>query len=329
MEEKNNKTILIFGSLGLVGSEAFDFFKDKGWNVVGADNNMRSFFFNTEKRDFGNIFNIDIRDELAINDLFQKYKFDVVINCCAQPSHDWSKKEPITDFDINARGTLLLLEATKKYCPEAVFVHCSTDKVYGWGMRRKLKELDTRWHSDKPFNEKTKFEAPYSPFGVSKLCSDLYVQEYGKQWGIKTACFRCGCITGRRHAGAEQHGFLAYLAKCIKESIPYRIFGYKGKQVRDLIHSYDLVNAFYYFIQKPKVSAVYNMGGGEERSVSVLEAVDLIEKETDKQALTEYIEEERFGDRQWDVHDVSKFKKDYPEWDYKYSLADIIKDVSK
>lgn len=318
--------ILITGSVGLVGSEAVDFFREKGWEVIGIDNKGRSAFFGIQQAEPE--YDIDIRDEEAINKLFSEHKFDAIIHTAAQPSHDYSKDHPIVDFDVNARGTLLLLEATRRHCPQAVFVHCSTDKVYGWGMRRQLLlERKTRWHNKVPFDEKTPFEVPYSPFGISKLCSDLYVQEYGAQFGIKTACFRCGCITGRRHAGAEQHGFLAYVAKCVKEGIKYRIFGYKGKQVRDLIHSYDLVNAMYHFIQSPKVSAVYNMGGGAERSVSVLEAIALLEKETGQMAVVEYVEEERFGDRQWDVHDVRKFQKDYPEWDYKYSLSDIIKDV--
>ena len=318
--------ILVTGSLGLVGSEAVDFFRAKGWDVVGIDSKMRSQFFGIQQAEPE--YNIDIRDYRALESLFNEHKFDAIIHTAAQPSHDYSLDEPILDFEVNAKGTLNLLELTRKYCPEATFVHCSTDKVYGWGMRRKLVEKETRWHSDKPFDEKTKFEVPYSPFGVSKLASDLYVQEYSTQFGIKAACFRCGCITGRRHAGAEQHGFLAYLAKCVKEGIKYKIFGYKGKQVRDLIHSYDLVNAFWHFIQNPKKAKVYNMGGGEERSVSVLEAISLLENETGKKAITEYIEKERFGDRQWDVHNVHKFKKDYPNWDYKCSLADIIKDVS-
>lgn len=316
--------VLITGSVGLVGSEAVDFFRAKGWEVIGIDNKMRSRFFGIEQQEPE--YDIDIRDKEEIDNLFSQFKFDAIIHTAGQPSHDWSKKDPLTDFDVNARGTLILLEATRKYCPEAVFVHCSTDKIYGEGMVRSVNERETRYHSWIPFDEDTPIKPALSPFGVAKLCADYYVQEYGVQWGIKTACFRCGCITGRRHAGAEQHGFLAYLAKAIKEGIPYKIFGYEGKQVRDQIHAYDLVNAFWYFIQNPKVAAVYNMGGGEERSVSVLEAIALIEKQTGKKAVYE-LAEKRFGDRQWDVHDVEKFRIDYPEWDYKYSLSDIIKDL--
>lgn len=317
--------ILITGYVGLTGSACVDLFSEKGWEVFGVDSNMRSYFFGTPKKEANGI---DIRDEKEINALFQEHKFDAIIHTAAQPSHDWAKKEPLTDFDINARGTLILLEATRKYCPGAVFVHVSTDKVYGEHMKRKLIELPMRWHSFFPFNETTLLDyTKRSLFGCSKASADLYVQEYGRYFGMKTACFRCGCITGSKHEGAEEHGFLAYLAKCIKEGITYRIFGYKGKQVRDIIHARDLASAFWHFIQNPKVAAVYNMGGGKERSVSILEAIKLIEKETGKKAITEYVHEQRSGDRQWDIHDVSKFKKDYPEWKYKYNLKDIIKDL--
>lgn len=319
--------LLVTGSSGLTGSEAVRFFREKGWEVIGIDSNMRSYFFGTPKKETEN--NIDVRNKVDIDELFEKHRFDAIIHTAAQPSHDWSSKEPLTDFDINARGTLILLEATRQYCPQAVFVHVSTDKVYGENMKRDvLEEKETRWHSPTPFDESVPLDyAMHSLFGCSKAVADLYVQEYGYQFGIKTVCFRCGCITGKAHEGAEQHGFMSYLAKCIKEGHLYKIFGYKGKQVRDQIHAYDLVNAFYHFIQNPKVSAVYNIGGGEDRSVSILEAMELISKETGNKAVYEYIPEERRGDRQWDVHDSSKFQKDYPEWKYKYDLADIIKDL--
>lgn len=333
--DQNMKTVLITGSLGLVGAEAMTFFTDKGWNVVGIDSNMRHYFFNTEKKNDGKTLEIDIRDEAKINELFQSNEFDAIIHSAAQPSHDWAKKEPLTDFDINARATLILLEATRKYCPNAVFVHVSTDKVYGENMHRSLRELEMRWHSDEPFDENLglDFAGQRSLFGVSKTAADLYVQEYGHYFGMKTVCFRPGCITGSNHAGAEEHGFLAYLAKCIKNGIPYKIFGYKGKQVRDQIHAYDLVNAFYYYItthnnyNPDRLPEVYNMGGGPERSVSILKAVGLIEKKTGKKAIIEYVDKERRGDRQWDVHDISKFRLHFPAWDYKYSLDDIISDV--
>lgn len=321
--------ILVTGSCGLVGSEAVKFFREKGHYVIGIDANMRAFFFGTPSKNPERM--IDIRDRFLIEELFENNKFDAIVHTAAQPSHGWSSNDPLMDFDINARGTLILLEATRKFCPDAVFVHVSTDKVYGENMKRELTELETRWHSDKPYDETLPLDqAERSLFGCSKLSADVYVQEYGRYFGMKTVCFRCGCITGSQHEGAEYHGFLAYLAKCIKEGIPYKIFGYKGKQVRDQIHAHDLVSAFYEFIKNPKVAAVYNMGGGPERSVSIIEACALIEKKlgkTDADRLVDYVSEERKGDRQWDVHDVSKFQKDYPEWKYEYSLDDIITDV--
>lgn len=321
------KKILITGSLGLVGSEAMKFFANKGWEVVGIDNNMRSRLFGTPSK--SGAFDIDIRDTDQVMELFNRYAFDAIIHAAAQPSHDYSKDHVREDFEVNTVGTLNLLEATKKFCPEAVFVHVSTDKVYGANMERvNLEERPTRYHSTYPFSEYTNIDQSiHSPFGVSKLAADLYVQEYGYQYGMKTACFRCGCITGKNHEGAEQHGFLAYLAKCIKEGIPYTVHGFKGKQVRDQIHAYDLVNAFWHFIENPQIAQVYNMGGGPERSMSVLEAIDLIEEETGKKAQVSFSDKPRFADRIWDVHDISRFKEDYPTWLYKYSLNDIIKDI--
>lgn len=319
--------ILITGSTGLLGSEAVSYFREKGAEVIGIDNNMRSYFFGV-KQDEPEL-RIDIRDGYQIENLFLDHKFDAVIHTAAQPSHDYSKDHVIEDFDINARGTLILLEATRTHCPEATFIYVSTDKVYGQGMvRDNLQELETRYHHDKPFNEETEFKTKYSPFGISKRTGDLYAQEYSEQGWIKNVgIFRPGCITGKNHKGAELHGFLAYLAKCIKEEKTYKVFGYEGKQVRDQIHAHDLASAFWFFIQEPKTLGIYNIGGGEERSVSILEAIDLIEKQTGMIADVEYIEQERKGDRIWDIHDVSKFKKDYPEWNYKYSLQDIIKDL--
>lgn len=324
--------ILITGSTGLVGSGAVAFFKERGWDVTGIDNNMRSKLFGTDAQPNTGL-EIDIRDEMEIDQLFRDSKFDAIIHAAGQPSHDWSKSHPRDDFNINVVGTMNLLEATRKHCPNATFIFVSTDKVYGEGMKHPLVEDATRFNPVGPFegfDETTNTSPVWSPFGVGKLAADNYVQEYGHQYGIKTACFRPGCITGRNHQGVELHGFLSYLAKCIKTGTPYKIFGYKGKQVRDQIHAYDLVNAFYHFIQNPKIAAVYNMGGGPERSLSILEAIGKIGLELgykfgDK--IDYFFHEGRFGDRQWDVHDVSKFRKDYPEWGYKYSLSDIIKDV--
>jgi CDP-paratose 2-epimerase len=318
--------ILVTGSNGLVGSEAVTFFEKKGWKVTGIDSNMRSYFFGVTQPKPQK--NIDIRDEAKINKLLKTGKFDAIIHTAAQPSHDWAKKEPLTDFDINARGTLILLEATRKYCPKATFVYVSTDKVYGENMIRDLVEKKTRYHSDYPYDESLPLDQTLrSLFGCSKLSGDLYVQEYGRYFDMHTVCFRPGCITGHNHAGAEEHGFMAYLAKCVKEGKTYNIFGYKGKQVRDQIHAYDLVNAFYYFIRKPKSAKVYNIGGGVDRSVSILEAIKLLEQKTGKEAMINYVDKVRSGDRQWDIHDTSKFMKDYPGWKYKYSLEDIINDL--
>jgi len=323
------KYILITGSEGLVGSEAVKFFQDKGWKVAGIDNNMRSTFFGVEA--YEPMITLDICDQEGLEGLFQRFTFDAIIHTAAQPSHDWAKKNPLLDFKVNAQGTLTLLETARKYCPNAVFVHVSTDKVYGENMVTPLEELDTRYNATtiQGFTETIglDFAGQRSLFGCSKTAADIYAQEYANYFGMNVGVFRPGCITGGRHKGAEEHGFLAYLAKCIKENKPYHIFGYKGKQVRDQIHSYDLVNAFYHFIEHPTPGAVYNIGGGPERSVSVLEAIDMIEQETD--GLCKYeILEGRKGDRQWDVHDISKFRKQYPSWEYMYSLKDIIKDLS-
>ena len=321
--------LLVTGALGLTGTAVVKVFQEKGWEVIGIDNNMRSYFFGVEPREAEYNLEIDIRDEKGIDNLFKEHKFDAIVHCAAQPSHDWAKKEPLTDFDINARGTLVLLEATRKHCPFATFVYVSTDKVYGENMTRDLDEDKTRWHSYSSFDEGLGLDlaGQRSLFGCSKLAGDLYVQEYGNYFGMKTACFRCGCITGKNHAGAEEHGFLAYLSKCIKEGKKYRIFGFKGKQVRDIIHAEDLANAFWHFIQHPRVAEVYNMGGGAERSVSILEAGDMIAKETGKKWRYEYVDEERRGDRMWDVHDVSKFREHHLYWDYDYSLDDIIREL--
>ena len=337
------KTILVTGANGLVGGEAMSFFLEKGWQTIGIDNNTREKLFSVQQGWNVGVSDIDIRDERLINNFFKDHKFDAIIHTAAQPSHDYSKDHALEDFDINARGTLILLEATRKYCPEAVFVHISTDKVYGENMVRindtlfdeehrpdfLLTEKKTRYHCDLPFDEELglDFTGQRSLFGCSKTAADIYVQEYGNYFGMKTVCFRCGCITGRNHKGAELHGFMSYLVKCIKEGITYKIFGYKGKQVRDQIHAYDLISACWEFIQKPKSGAVYNIGGGKERSVSILEAIDLIEHETGKKAIVNYIDENRKGDRIWDIHNISKFMKDYPNWKYKYSLKDIISDL--
>jgi len=320
------KRILVTGSAGLVGSACFDHFTKAGWEVLGIDNGMRQYFFNLPEYKVEN--NIDIRDEEKINEIFQQFKPDAIIHAAAQPSHDWAKHEPLTDFDVNARATLVLLEATRKYTPDAVFVHVSTDKVYGENMSRSdLKEKKTHYYHETPFDETVglDYAGHRSLFGCSKAAADIYAQEYA-DWGLKVGIFRPGCITGKNHKGAEYHGFLAYMAQCIKEGKVYRIFG-NGKNVRDQIHASDLASAFAAFIEKPKRGAVYNIGGGPGRSLSVLEAGEMLSETIGKPFLHEF-HPARIGDRLWDVHDVSKFRADYPEWEYQYSLADIIKDLT-
>lgn len=323
------KKILITGSTGLVGSEAVSFFQLKGWKVTGIDNNSRSKFFDTKSQE-GDAEWVDIRDKAHLDVVFHHDgPFDAIIHAAAQPSHDYATDHVIEDFEVNALGTVNLLEATRKHCSDAVFVYVSTDKVYGENMKYDvLEETETRFEGHVPFNESLglDFAGDRSFFGCSKAAADMYAQQYAAR-GMKVGIFRPGCITGKQHQGAEQHGFLAYLVKCIKEGKKYKIFGFEGKQVRDQIHAYDLVNAFYHFIERPIPGAVYNIGGGPERSVSIIEAAKLIQNELGGADFFYEMKEPRKGDRVWDVHDVSKFRKDYPEWDYKYDLLDIMKDL--
>lgn len=331
------KTILVTGHMGLTGRACVEHFSKKGWDVVGIDNNSRARFFGTEKQEAlegcRNYF-IDIGDQGPLGVIFKNYNFDAIIHTAAQPSHDYSTDHPLEDFDTNARATLVLLEAAWWYAPDAPFVFCSTDKVYGENMgfehRGKVlqpDELETRYSFPWPFREDLglDFAGDRSLFGCSKAAADMYVQAYAAKFGMKTACFRLGCITGKNHQGAEQHGFLAYLAKTIREGKTYTIFG-NGKQVRDQIHATDVARAFDYFIQAPKVGAVYNLGGGPERSVSVLEAGNLLAEAMHKPFKKTW-RKPRKGDRLWDIHDITKFKTDYPLFDYSYSLQDIIKEL--
>lgn len=326
------KKILITGSLGLVGSACVELFKEKRWEVVGIDNNGRSKFFKTQKQELGETMEIDFTNNLQVSALFDYYKFDAIIHCGGQPSHDYATDHVIEDFETNAYGTLVLLEATRKYCPEATFVHVSTDKVYGENMVIDLEETETRYESVYPqlngFDEDLglDFAGDRSFFGCSKAAADMYAQQYAAR-GMKVGIFRPGCITGKNHQGAEQHGFLAYLAKCIKEGKTYKIYGFKGKQVRDQIHASDFANAIWCFNERPRAGGVYNIGGGPERSVSVLEAGQMVSKATGKEFKYE-LAEARPGDRIYDVHDVSKFREDYPEFEYRFSLKDIIDELS-
>ena len=344
------KKVLITGSAGLVGSEAAKFFAALGFEIHGIDNDMRKYFFGKEAStqwSLGNLkeqlrdkyihYNIDIRDCKKLIEIFKKNKFDLIVHTAAQPSHDWAAKEPITDFTINALGTLYLLENFRKYSPEAVFIFTSTNKVYGdIPNNLPLIELETRFEPPKNhkyykgIDESMSIDnSMHSIFGASKVAADVMVQEYGKYFGLKTAIFRGGCLTGPAHSGAKLHGFLAYLVKCIAEGEEYTIFGYKGKQVRDNIHSYDLVSAFYHFYKKPRKGEVYNIGGSRYSNTSMLEAIEKTEKILNKKAKVKYVQENRIGDHLWYISDVSKFKSHYPKWNYTYDNDKIIEELCR
>jgi len=282
---------------------------------------------------------VDIRDMDAINALFAEFGSDVtlVVHTAAQPSHDWAAKEPLTDFNVNANGTLHLLEATRNHCPEAVFIFTSTNKVYGDTPNRlPLVELDTRWEIEEshPYqigiDENMSIDhTKHSLFGASKVAADVLVQEYGRYFGMKTAVFRGGCLTGPAHAGAELHGFLAYLMKCIVEKNPYRIFGYKGKQVRDNIHCNDLVSAFLHFYKNPRCGEVYNIEGSRHSNCSMLEAIAIGEELSGNKLDYTYLEDNRVGDHIWYISDVRKFQEHYPDWSYQYNQRDILEEIYK
>lgn len=335
--------IIITGSTGLIGSSASEYFLSKNERVIGIDNDLRSYFFGRtgsnkwkEKKLKENKlyihFNVDIRNKKKIFKIFKKYskKTKAIIHTAAQPSHDWAVKEPFTDFSINANGTLNLLEAFRKFCPEASFLFTSTNKVYGDTPNfLPIEEKKTRYeikqnhkYFKKGIDEKMSLDhTTHSLFGASKTSADLLVQEYGRYFKLRTACFRGGCLTGENHSGAELHGFLSFLVKTIVNEKKYSIFGYKGKQVRDNIHSSDVITAFHEYIKKPKVGGnVYNLGGGRENSCSILEAIQLIEKISNKKSKYNIIKENRIGDHIWWISDNSKFKKDYPKWKINFSL---------
>ncbi|MFA5159222.1 MAG: NAD-dependent epimerase/dehydratase family protein [Candidatus Omnitrophota bacterium] len=346
------KIALITGSAGLIGSESVRFFHAQGFQIVGVDNDMRKYFFGAEGSTQENLkelrdecskftnHNKDIRDVRALSTIFAEYGRDisVIIHSAAQPSHDWAAREPHTDFDINAVGTLNLLEATRQYCPEAVFIFSSTNKVYGDNPNRlPLMELETRWELDPrhPYfkngiDENMSLDhCTHSIFGASKVAADILVQEYGRYFGMKTGIFRCSCLTGPRHAAAELHGYLAYLMKCAIQGREYRIFGYKGKQVRDNIHSYDLVNGFYHFYQNPRCGEVYNMGGTRFSHSSMMESIHLCEKISGRKMKTSYVEKNRVGDHIWWVSDISKFSGHYPSWSLTRNTEDILGEIYK
>jgi CDP-paratose 2-epimerase len=338
---------LVTGSAGLIGSEACRFLAAQKFNIIGIDNDMRKFFFGEEASTEWNRhkleneipgyvhYNIDIRDKEAVEEVFAKYGQDIklIIHTAAQPSHDWAAKDAFTDFTVNANGTLVMLEMARKYCPESVFIFTSTNKVYGDTPNRlPLVELEKRWevspehqYAKHGIDESMSIDATkHSLFGASKVAADVLVQEYGRYFGMKTGVFRGGCLTGPSHSGTQLHGFLAYLVKCTLEEKHYTVFGYKGKQVRDNIHSYDLVNAFWHFYQNPRPGEVYNMGGSRHSNCSMLEAIDMIEKMTGKKLNWSYQETNRIGDHIWWISDVSKFQAHYPDWKYKYTMEDIL-----
>ena len=346
------KIALVTGSSGLIGGESVEFMSTKFDMVIGIDNDMRSYFFGKESSTNWNrnrleascpnfkSYQADIRSVDALSPIFEMYGKDIalIIHTAAQPSHDWAAREPLTDFGVNATGTINLLEMCRLHCPEAVFIFTSTNKVYGDTPNYlPLIEQEKRWEIDiaHPYftdgidELMSVDQTKHSVFGASKVAADIMVQEYGQYFGIKTGVFRGGCLTGPNHSGAQLHGFLAYLMKCAITKDHYTIFGYKGKQVRDNIHSYDLVNMFWHFYQNPKVGEVYNAGGGRHANCSMLEAIDLCEEITGNKMNFSYSETNRIGDHIWYISDLSKFKSHYPDWNWKYNLEDTLFEMFK
>ncbi|RED44190.1 NAD-dependent epimerase/dehydratase family protein [Aestuariispira insulae] len=342
---------IITGSSGLVGAEACRFYAAKGYDVVGIDNDMRQSFFGKDastqwsrqelERDLKGYQHaaVDIRDREAVDALFARFKGNiaVVIHAAAQPSHDWAASDPITDFTVNANGTMVMLEACRAHAPDAAFIYCSTNKVYGDTPNSlPLMEVEGRWELDPthPYaahgidEEMSLDRTKHSLFGVSKASADLMVQEYGRYFGMKTACFRAGCITGAGHSGAQLHGFLSYLMRCAITGTPYTIFGYKGKQVRDNIHAHDLVSAFWHFGETPsRPGVVYNIGGSRHANCSILEAIAQCEDLTGREMNWTYSDENRIGDHVWWISDVRRFQADYPDWSFKYDLKATLSEM--
>ncbi len=361
------KIAIISGSAGLIGSQACEFFHNKGYKIIGIDNDMRSYFFGVKastKKSNEHLkctlknythYNYDIRDYEKLEEIFEMYSsnIDIIIHTAAQPSHDWASKEPITDFTINANGTLNMLELTRKYCPESTFIFTSTNKVYGDIPNHHYEKYKTHLGIKQPPTEKfriietdTRFEAfcdgllyefpesvsidnsLHSIFGASKVAADVMCQEYGKNFNMHIGIFRGGCLTGPNHAGTELHGFLSYLVKCVMHDKPYTIFGYDGKQVRDNIHSLDLLTMFWEFHKNPKCGVVYNVGGGRGNDISIIESIHKINKISGKNwDKYSFSDKNRVGDHIWYISDLSKFKKDYPKWDITISLDDMLKQM--
>jgi CDP-paratose 2-epimerase len=341
---------IITGSAGLIGSEATRFFANHGFDVIGIDNDMRRIFFGDEAStiwqkqrlidelgDRYTHYDTDIRNELEIEAIYQRYQKDIelIIHAAAQPSHDWAAHEPFTDFSVNATGTLNLLEATRKHSPNAVFIFTSTNKVYGDTPNcLPLVEWQNRWeiqaghtYEDGIREDMSIDQTLHSLFGASKVAADVLVQEYGRYFGLHTACFRGGCLTGPNHSGAQLHGFLAYLMKCAVTGKPYTVFGYKGKQVRDNIHSADLINAFYEFYKSPLVGEVYNIGGGRFSNCSMIEAIAACQDITGREMRWSYSEQNRIGDHMWWISDNGKFMNQYPQWRLTYDIPLILQEI--
>ena len=341
---------LVTGSAGLIGSEAVRHFAGLGLDVVGIDNDMRSYFFGadgstawsllrltSELADAYIHFDVDIRDREGLSQVFKKYGSDiaVVIHTAGQPSHDWAAKEPYTDFDVNAVGTLNVLENTRQFAIEAPFIHCSTNKVYGDRPNGlPLIELDTRYEIEPshPYEQgitedMSIDESLHSVFGVSKFAADVMVQEYGRYFGMRTATFRGGTLTGPAHSAAELHGFLAYLMRCVMEGRTYNLYGYKGKMVRDAIHSHDVLTAFEAFFRAPRAGEVYNLGGGRFSNTSHIEAFRLAEEISGRPATINYVEQNRLGDHQWYISSMAKFSDHYPAWSMTYDVPAILREI--
>jgi len=338
--------MLVTGSSGLIGSEVVSYFSRLGWQVHGVDNNMRADFFGPAGDTRWNQMRLekslaefrhhelDIRDRKGCIDLLAALKPDAVVHAAAQPSHDLAASRPFDDFDVNAAGTLNLLEALRQARPDGAFIHMSTNKVYGDAPNRiSLRELDKRWDYADPAFESGISESfsidqsKHSLFGASKVAADVYVQEYGRYFGLKTACLRGGCLTGPNHAGVELHGFLSYLVRCNIEGRTYRIFGYKGKQVRDNIHSLDVARAIHAFIEQPQCGAVFNIGGGRANSCSILEAFQIVEGLTGRKQQYEYVDKNREGDHICYISDLSKMRRELPGWDISVPLSAIFEQI--
>jgi len=340
------KRLLVTGSSGLIGSEVVDYFCRLGWKVDGVDNNMRADFFGSQADTRWNQqrlqslhqnfehHELDIRNRPGIAECLAQVQPDLIVHSAAQPSHDLAATRPFDDFEVNAVGTFNLVESTRIHAPEAVFVHMSTNKVYGDRPNKiEIKELETRWdYADTAFENGISEDFPidqcmHSLFGASKVSADICVQEYGRYFDMKTCCLRGGCLTGPHHSGVELHGFLSYLIKCNVEGSLYKIFGYKGKQVRDNIHSVDVARFIHAFFESPRCGEVYNIGGGRTNSCSIIEAFDKVSALSGRQMKYKYVEENRLGDHICYLSDLAKMRNHYPEWDLSYSLDDIFEQI--